>query len=64
MYKTKAYSAPRRPTALASATIPRGDPTEPAVQTEILSCGISHSDLHSARNEWGTESPGPTNIEY
>ncbi len=52
MYKTKAYSATSDTSPLASATIPRRDPTERDVQIEILFCGICHSDLHSVRNEW------------
>jgi uncharacterized zinc-type alcohol dehydrogenase-like protein len=52
MYKTKAYSAASATSPLASATIPRRDPTEHDVQIEILFCGICHSDLHQVRNEW------------
>ena len=52
MYKTKAYSAASATSPLASATIPRRDPTERDVQIEILFCGICHSDLHQVRNEW------------
>src|SRR3954452_11500198 len=52
MYKTKAYSAASANSALASATIPRRDATERDVQIEILFCGVCHSDLHYARNEW------------
>ena len=51
-YKTKAYSAASPTSQLAATTIPRRDPTERDVQMEILFCGICHSDLHSARNEW------------
>jgi uncharacterized zinc-type alcohol dehydrogenase-like protein len=39
---------------LAHTTIPRRDPTPHDVQIEILFCGICHSDLHYARNEWST----------
>ena len=52
MYKTKAYSAASATSPLASTTIPRRDPTERDVQIEILFCGICHSDLHYARDEW------------
>jgi uncharacterized zinc-type alcohol dehydrogenase-like protein len=52
MYKTKAYAAAGAKTPLGSATIPRREPTESDVQIEILFCGICHSDLHQARNEW------------
>jgi uncharacterized zinc-type alcohol dehydrogenase-like protein len=52
MYKAKAYSAASATSPLAAATIQRRDPTERDVQIEILFCGICHSDLHAARNEW------------
>ena len=52
MYKTKAYSAASATSSLASTTIPRRDPTERDVQIEILFCGVCHSDLHYARDEW------------
>jgi alcohol dehydrogenase (NADP+) len=52
MYNAKAYSAASQNSPLASTTIARRDPTESDVQIEILFCGICHSDLHQARNEW------------
>jgi uncharacterized zinc-type alcohol dehydrogenase-like protein len=52
MCKTKAYSAASATSGLASATIPRRDPTDRDVQIEILFCGICHSDLHYSRDEW------------
>jgi uncharacterized zinc-type alcohol dehydrogenase-like protein len=52
MYKAKAYSAAGAKSPLAAATIQRRDPGEHDVQIEILFCGICHSDLHQARNEW------------
>src|SRR4051794_26053063 len=57
MFKTKAYSAASATAALASATIPRRDPTESDVQIEILFCGVCHSDLHSVRDEWNNFVP-------
>src|SRR5271170_262761 len=57
MYKAKAYSAANATSPLASATIARRDPTEHDVQMEILFCGICHSDLHQARNEWSGVMP-------
>jgi D-arabinose 1-dehydrogenase-like Zn-dependent alcohol dehydrogenase len=54
MYKTKAYSAASATTPLAHTTIPRREPTPRDVQIEILYCGICHSDLHYARNEWSS----------
>ena len=52
MYKTKAYSAASATSALASAMIPRRDPTDRDVQIEILFCGICHTDIHMVRDEW------------
>jgi uncharacterized zinc-type alcohol dehydrogenase-like protein len=52
MYQAKAYSAHSATSPLASDTIPRRDATERDVQIEILFCGICHSDLHYARDEW------------
>lgn len=48
----RAYAANSATSPLAPATIPRRQPTERDVQLEILFCGICHSDLHQARNEW------------
>src|SRR5580658_4116773 len=57
MYKAKAYSAVSATSPLASTSITRRDPTELDVQIEILFCGICHSDLHQARNEWKNVMP-------
>jgi len=57
MYKTKAYAAASPTSPLASTTISRREPTEHDVQIEILFCGICHSDLHQARNEWKAMMP-------
>lgn len=57
MYNAKAYSATSATSPLASATIPRREPTESDVQIEILFCGICHSDLHTVRNEWSSIMP-------
>jgi alcohol dehydrogenase (NADP+) len=57
MYKAKAYSVASATSPLASTTIARRDPTEHDVQIEILFCGICHSDLHQARNEWSGVMP-------
>ncbi|MFL5813505.1 MAG: NAD(P)-dependent alcohol dehydrogenase [Bdellovibrionia bacterium] len=45
-----AFSA-REP--LASFTFERRDPKEHDVVIDIKYCGICHSDIHMARNEWG-----------
>src|SRR6266702_1006737 len=57
MYKAKAYSVASATSPFASTTIARRDPTEHDVQIEILFCGICHSDLHQARNEWSGVMP-------
>ena len=53
MYQSKAYSAASATSPLAPTTIPRREPTDRDVQIEILFCGICHSDLHAAKNDWG-----------
>lgn len=54
MPQAKAYSAASATSPLAADTITRREPTERDVQLEILFCGICHSDLHTARNEWSS----------
>ncbi|HZA92458.1 MAG TPA: NAD(P)-dependent alcohol dehydrogenase [Gemmatimonadales bacterium] len=51
-YDAKAYSADSAKSPLAGTTISRRKPTDQDVQIEILFCGICHSDLHYARDEW------------
>lgn len=57
MYNAKAYSAASATSPLAPTVISRREPTEHDVQIEILFCGICHSDLHQARNEWNEIMP-------
>jgi NADPH:quinone reductase-like Zn-dependent oxidoreductase len=52
MYSAKAYSVASATSPFASTEIVRRDPTDKDVQIEILFCGICHSDLHQARDEW------------
>ena len=52
MIKARAYSAVRVKSPLTSTTIQRRDPNASDVQIEILFCGVCHSDLHYARDEW------------
>lgn len=56
-YSVKAYSAKSATSPLSSDTIPRREPTDRDVQIEILYCGICHSDLHYARDEWHSVLP-------
>ena len=48
----KAYSATSATSPLTATTISRREPTASDVRIEILYCGVCHSDLHFARNEW------------
>jgi uncharacterized zinc-type alcohol dehydrogenase-like protein len=57
MYKARAYSAASATSPLASDTINRRATTDTDVQIEILFCGVCHSDLHTARNEWAAFMP-------
>ncbi|HEX8986804.1 MAG TPA: NAD(P)-dependent alcohol dehydrogenase [Rhodocyclaceae bacterium] len=50
--KTKAYAAQSATAPLAPHEITRRAPGPDDVQIEILFCGVCHSDLHTARNEW------------
>jgi alcohol dehydrogenase (NADP+) len=52
-YSVKAYATPDAKSPLAAATISRREPIENDVQIQIQYCGVCHSDLHFARNEWG-----------
>ena len=53
MPSTKAYAAQAATTPLIPFNIERRNPKPHDVQLEILYCGVCHSDLHFARNEWG-----------
>src|SRR5829696_6303541 len=46
-FGTEAAEAPLKP-----LNIQRRSVTPHDVQIEILYCGVCHSDLHTARNEW------------
>ncbi|MGH9521682.1 MAG: NAD(P)-dependent alcohol dehydrogenase [Terriglobales bacterium] len=52
MTKTKAYAAQSSTSPLQPFTIERRDLQPHDVQIDILFCGVCHSDLHTARNEW------------
>jgi len=53
MSKTKAYSTASATSPLSLDTIRRREPRPDDVVIEILYCGVCHSDLHQARNDWG-----------
>jgi len=56
-YSARAYAAASPTSPLAQATIRRREPRPQDVQIQILYCGICHSDLHTARNEWKSVMP-------
>ena len=47
-YGTKAADAP-----LKQMNIERREATAKDIEIEIMYCGVCHSDLHTARNDWG-----------
>lgn len=53
MPATKAYAAHSATTPLEPWTLERRAPKPHDVQMDILFCGVCHSDLHFARNDWG-----------
>src|SRR3954469_19439191 len=59
MFSTKGYATHAADGPLKPFSFERRDPTPDDVQIEILFCGICHSDLHIARNEWGGDTTQP-----
>ena len=51
--QTKAYAASSAKSPLAPFSLTRRDPLPDDVKIEILFCGVCHSDIHTARDEWG-----------
>ncbi len=52
MTTSKAYAAVNAQSPLCPHEIHRRDPGPEDVTIRILHCGVCHSDLHTARNEW------------
>ncbi len=52
MLKTPAFAAADAKAPMAPLEIERRDPGPHDVQLDIMFCGVCHSDLHQARNEW------------
>jgi uncharacterized zinc-type alcohol dehydrogenase-like protein len=50
--KANGYAAPSSNACLESFVFERRDPRAKDVVIDILHCGVCHSDIHSARNEW------------
>ena len=53
MIKVKGYAAQSAKSDLAPWNFERREVGPHDVQFDILYCGICHSDIHMARNEWG-----------
>ena len=49
----RGYAAQSATAPLASHRFERRDPRPDDVVVDILYCGVCHSDIHTARNEWG-----------
>lgn len=47
------YAARSATTAVEPFQFQRRDPRDNDVEIKILYCGVCHSDLHQARNDWG-----------
>ncbi len=56
-HTVKAYAARSATSPLGPFSVPRRAPAPQDVQIEILYCGVCHSDLHQARNEWQSVMP-------
>jgi uncharacterized zinc-type alcohol dehydrogenase-like protein len=54
---TKAFAAQTAKSPLGPFSLTRREPLPTDVQIEILYCGVCHSDLHQARNEWSEFAP-------
>jgi alcohol dehydrogenase (NADP+) len=50
---TKAYAAPSTKSPLEPFSFTRRDVLPNDVKIDILFCGVCHSDIHTARDEWG-----------
>lgn len=57
--KTAAYGVEAPTSPVAPMMIDRRTPGAHEVSIDILYCGICHSDIHQARNEWGGNSLYP-----
>ena len=51
--KVAAYGAASAGAPIAPLTIDRREPGPRDVRIEVLYCGVCHSDIHQARDEWG-----------
>ncbi len=52
-FEVKAFGTPAKDADLKPMNIERREVTAKDIEIEILYCGVCHSDLHTARNDWG-----------
>jgi len=52
MTKTAAYAAPAAGKPLAPFQVERREPGALDIDIDVLFCGVCHSDIHQARDEW------------
>jgi uncharacterized zinc-type alcohol dehydrogenase-like protein len=52
MFKAQGYAAQSATTPLDAFAFERREPLDHDVQIHILYCGVCHTDLHFAKNEW------------
>ena len=53
MTHAKGYAAPSAKTPLGPFSFERRDPKPHDVSIDVKFCGVCHSDIHQARDEWG-----------
>src|SRR5690242_2409741 len=53
MKEVKSYAAQAADQPLGPWSVDRREPTDDDLEIQILYCGVCHSDIHTARNEWG-----------
>ncbi|WP_339675678.1 NAD(P)-dependent alcohol dehydrogenase [uncultured Zhongshania sp.] len=54
MIQSKGYAASTATSPLAPVDFDRREPGSQDLVLELLYCGVCHSDIHYARNEWGS----------
>src|SRR5687768_2841319 len=53
MPRVRGYAAKTASSQIAPFEFDRREPRDHDVQIEIAYCGVCHSDIHQARDEWG-----------
>jgi uncharacterized zinc-type alcohol dehydrogenase-like protein len=52
MFTCTGYASSSAEAPLAAFSFQRRDPGPYDIEIKIIDCGVCHSDLHQARNEW------------